>query len=63
MDSAAMKAYVPKALKRRAFAAFAMLDTNYSRWTREQLEKWLASNQQEGSIQTEEDCGCETSQH
>jgi len=41
MEMMATKVYLPKPLKRRAFAAFAMEDMNFSRWTREQLEKWL----------------------
>ena len=41
MDVTQIKAYVPKSLKRRAFSTFATLDLNFSRWTREQLEKWL----------------------
>ena len=36
-----VKAYMTRSLRRRAFAAFAMRDTNFSRWTREQLEAWL----------------------
>jgi hypothetical protein len=45
MEVAQIKAYVPKSLKRRAFSAFATLDLNFSRWTREQLEKWLDAHQ------------------
>jgi hypothetical protein len=41
MEMIATKVYLPKPLKRRAFAAFAMADTNFSRWTRECLERWL----------------------
>jgi hypothetical protein len=40
-DYVPVKAYISRALRRRAFAAFALLDTNYSRWTLEQLERWL----------------------
>jgi len=40
-DYVPVKAYISRALRRRAFAAFVMLDTNYSRWTREHLERWL----------------------
>jgi hypothetical protein len=36
-----VKAYIPRTLRRRAFAAFALFDTNYSQWTREHLEAWL----------------------
>jgi hypothetical protein len=41
MEMAATKVYLPKPLKRRAFAAFAMAETNFSRWARENLERWL----------------------
>jgi hypothetical protein len=41
MQITQIKAYVTKDLRRRAFAAFAMADTNFSRWTREALEHWL----------------------
>jgi hypothetical protein len=33
--------YVPQSLKRRAFAAFALTGTHGSRWSREQLARWL----------------------
>jgi hypothetical protein len=51
MEVAALKAYVPRALKRRAFATFALLDINYSHWTRQQLEKWLAAVEMEAKAQ------------
>jgi hypothetical protein len=35
------KVYLPQSLKRRAFAAFALAGTNFSRWSREQLTRWL----------------------
>jgi hypothetical protein len=35
------KVYLPQSLKRRAFSAFALNGTNFSRWTREQLARWL----------------------
>jgi hypothetical protein len=35
------KVYLPQSLKRRAFAAFALAGTNFSRWSREQLARWL----------------------
>jgi len=35
------KVYLPQSLKRRAFAAFALTGTNFSRWSREQLARWL----------------------
>ena len=35
------KVYLPQCLKRRAFAAFALTGTNFSRWTREHLARWL----------------------
>jgi hypothetical protein len=35
------KVYLPQPLKRWAFAAFALTGTNFSRWTREQLARWL----------------------
>jgi hypothetical protein len=45
-----VKAYIPRHLRRRAFAAFAMLDTNYSRWTREHLERWLEELMAHGEL-------------
>jgi hypothetical protein len=33
-----VKAYIPRQLKRQAFAAFAMEETNFSRWVRQQLD-------------------------
>lgn len=41
MDVVAVKAYLPKSLKRQAFVACALRGMTYSRWTREQLEGWL----------------------
>jgi hypothetical protein len=35
------KVYLPQSLKRRAFSAFALTGTNFSRWSREQLARWL----------------------
>ena len=35
------KVYLPQSLKRRAFAAFALTGTNFSRWSREHLARWL----------------------
>jgi hypothetical protein len=35
------KVYLPQALKRRAFAVFALTGTNFSRWSREHLARWL----------------------
>jgi hypothetical protein len=35
------KVYLPQSLKRRAFAAFALTGTNFSRWSREQLARWM----------------------
>jgi cytochrome b subunit of formate dehydrogenase len=35
------KVYLPQSLKRRAFAAFALAGTNFSRWSREHLARWL----------------------
>ena len=35
------KVYLPQSLKRRAFSAFALTGTNFSRWTREHLARWL----------------------
>jgi hypothetical protein len=40
-DVIAIKAYVPKALKRQAFAAFQFHDLNFGVWTRQHLERWL----------------------
>jgi hypothetical protein len=48
METAAVKAYLPKPLKRQAFAAFALRDLNFSRWAREQLEAWLQEIQTPG---------------
>jgi hypothetical protein len=35
------KVYLPQSLKRRAFAAFALTGTNFSRWSRKHLAHWL----------------------
>jgi hypothetical protein len=35
------KVYLPQSLKRRAFSAFALTGTNFSRWAREHLARWL----------------------
>jgi hypothetical protein len=35
------KVYLPQSLKRHAFSAFALTGTNFSRWSREQLARWL----------------------
>jgi hypothetical protein len=40
-EMTATKVYLPKSLKRRAFAAFALTGTNFSRWSREHLAHWL----------------------
>jgi hypothetical protein len=49
-DYVPVKAYIPRPLRRRAFAAFALLDTNYSRWTREHLERWLQEVASKGEL-------------
>jgi len=36
-----VKAEIPRTLKRRAFAAFALREERFNRWLRTQLEKWL----------------------
>ena len=36
-----VKADVPRDLKRRAFAVFALRDEKFARWLRTQLEVWL----------------------
>jgi hypothetical protein len=36
-----IKAEIPRDLKRRAFAAFALRDEKFTRWLRLQLEAWL----------------------
>jgi len=41
MDKATVKLYLPRDLKRAAFAAFAWHDLTFSAWAREQLEQWL----------------------
>lgn len=41
MDRTTVKAYLPRDLKRAAFAAFAWRDLTFSAWAREQLERWL----------------------
>ena len=40
-NSAQVKAAIPRDLKRRAFAAFAMREEKFNRWLRTQLEGWL----------------------
>jgi hypothetical protein len=35
------KVYLPTSLKRRAFSAFALTGTNFTRWSREHLARWL----------------------
>jgi hypothetical protein len=44
------KVYLPQALKRRAFAAFALAGTNFSRWSREQLTQWLRERGEEHPV-------------
>ena len=51
-DYVPVKAYIPRPLRRGAFAAFALLDTNYSRWTREHLERWLHEVAPQGALLT-----------
>jgi hypothetical protein len=63
MEVAALKAYVPRGLKRRAFAAFALLDTNYSSWTRQQLEQWLTTIEKQAIAQREGQPGAEAGDH
>jgi hypothetical protein len=36
-----VKADVPRALKRRAFAALALREEKFNQWLRTQLEAWL----------------------
>ena len=38
-DSAQVKAAIPRELKRRAFAAFALREEKFNRWLRTQLEQ------------------------
>jgi hypothetical protein len=58
-----VKAYISRALRRQAFAAFALRDTNYSRWTREQLEQWLEEVASHGELRRSQaldgEQGCE----
>ncbi len=48
-----IKAEIPRDLKRRAFAAFALRDEKFTRWLHIQLEAWLkevGQNQQEAKV-------------
>jgi hypothetical protein len=44
-DTVKTQVYLPRALKRQAFAAFALRDLNFSRWARQQLEGWLKAQE------------------
>ena len=40
-ESIQVKAVIPRTLKRRAFAEFAMQEVKFSHWLQRQLESWL----------------------
>jgi hypothetical protein len=45
-----VKGYVPKDMRRQAFAQFALHDLTFSAWLQEQLAKWLQEVGGEESI-------------
>ena len=53
-NSAQVKAAIPRDLKRRAFAAFAMREEKFNRWLRTQLEGWLQEVEDEGKDRDDE---------
>lgn len=44
METTAIKGYVPRSLRRKAFAQFALQDLTFSGWLRDQLERWVQDN-------------------
>jgi len=55
-----VKADVPRELKRRAFAAFALREEKFARWLRTQLEQWLEELQATEEEHRERLAGSET---
>lgn len=44
METTAVKGYIPRNLRRTAFAQFALRDLTFSGWLREHLERWVQDN-------------------
>ena len=44
-DLSQVHAFIPRQLKRRAFAEFAMQERSFSHWLREVLEQWVEERQ------------------
>jgi len=49
-----VKADVPRELKRRVFAAFALREEKFNRWLRMQMEIWLQEVEDKGKDKNDE---------